>query len=940
MKKGINHIIFLRWARIIVSLVPCLAPYVCFSQCTSPISKFPYAENFEASNGNWTTGGTFSDWAWGTPSKAVINAAGSGLKCWITGGLQRGGYNGDENAWLKSPCFDFTNLKNPSVKFKVFWETEAKFDGANLQYSLDKGTTWQLLGGKNETNVCYSEKWYNDGPLLSTGNQDAWSGNMQSSRPPCFVSGGSAGWVTAKHILPNLVGAPSVLFRFVFASNSGCNDFDGFAIDDFIIEEAPASVASFTYNCSSNLRVNFKNTSTFCPTSFLWDFGDPSSGVDNTSTLENPTHAYTLGGIYNVKLTVSGSANGSSTFTLPKLEIIENMVASAVNPIRCYGDTTGILTVNFTGDTSAITYHWDSNPAQTTRTAVHLGAGDYNVTILNKEGCPASAHISLGEPPPLLYNLKNVKPDCATTNGSIDIAMSGGVPPYSYSWSPNVSNTSSAKNLPSGTYMVTVKDGNLCYKAINIDLPDSSDLEASISIVKEVSCFGGADGIATVTVSGGISPYNYTWLNAGGNTIGNNNLAAGNNTVIVTDARSCKALASVIVHQPTALTSAIKVQNTFCGSDNGNASIEVIGGTSPYQYTWSPGNYTNAFVNNLAPGQYTVMIKDNHGCIRNDTVVIASSTPIDLQLSHTDVSCADELTGSANAIVIGGTPPYNFQWINNTQIFNGNPLTHIGAGTYNLKLEDSVGCTVTASVIIAQPEALKIAIATRSSYCDLNNGGASATVTGGTFPYRLLWTPYRNTTSTLDNVRAGNYRLTVVDQNNCSTSILATILNVKPNPVFLGNDTTLCPGDKIILSPGTYTSYRWQDNSVSANYVVTSPGIYTVEVVDDLACTVTGTIKIIGDCGLIFFPTAFTPNDDGQNDFFGALGYLSTVKDYSLSVFNRFGQLVFKGNDPFKKWDGKVQNNRVLPGTYVWIATYSNKGKTNIFQKGTVTVIY
>ena len=102
----------------------------------------------------------------------------------------------------------------------------------------------------------------------------------------------------------------------------------------------------------------------------------------------------------------------------------------------------------------------------------------------------------------------------------------------------------------------------------------------------------------------------------------------------------------------------------------------------------------------------------------------------------------------------------------------------------------------------------------------------------------------------------------------------------------------------------------------------------------------TGTIKIIGDCGLIFFPTAFTPNDDGQNDFFGALGYLSTVKDYSLSVFNRFGQLVFKGNDPFKKWDGKVQNNRVLPGTYVWIATYSNKGKTNIFQKGTVTVIY
>jgi gliding motility-associated-like protein len=290
--------------------------------------------------------------------------------------------------------------------------------------------------------------------------------------------------------------------------------------------------------------------------------------------------------------------------------------------------------------------------------------------------------------------------------------------------------------------------------------------------------------------------------------------------------------------------------------------------------------------------------------------------------------------------VTGGTPPYSFQWINNTQIFNGNPITHIGAGTYNLGLQDSVGCTVTASVIITQPEALKIAIATKSSYCDLNNGSASATVSGGTFPYGFLWTPVRNTTSTLNNVRAGSYRLTVVDQNNCTTSIVATILNDKPKPVFLGNDTTLCPGDKIVLSPGPYIYYRWQDNSVSPNYVVTSPGIYTVEVTDGLACTLKGSIKIIGDCGFIFFPTAITPNNDMRNDFFGPLGILSTVKDYTLLVYTRQGQLVFKSTDPFKKWDGKMQNNRTLPGTYVWIATYSNKGKTNILQKGTVTVIY
>ena len=84
--------------------------------------------------------------------------AGSGVKCWITGGLNVQGYNGDENAWLQSPCFDFTNLKHPYLKFKVFWETEGKNDGANLQYSIDKGVTWQMIGSRNEVKPLLNRK--------------------------------------------------------------------------------------------------------------------------------------------------------------------------------------------------------------------------------------------------------------------------------------------------------------------------------------------------------------------------------------------------------------------------------------------------------------------------------------------------------------------------------------------------------------------------------------------------------------------------------------------------------------------------------------------------------------------------------------------------------------------------------------------------------------
>ena len=100
------------------------------------------------------------------------------------------------------------------------------------------------------------------------------------------------------------------------------------------------------------------------------------------------------------------------------------------------------------------------------------------------------------------------------------------------------------------------------------------------------------------------------------------------------------------------------------------------------------------------------------------------------------------------------------------------------------------------------------------------------------------------------------------------------------------------------------------------------------------------TIKIIADCGFIFFPTAFTPNDDGLNDFFGPFGNLNTVRDYTLRIYNRLGNLVFKSNDPFKKWDGKVRNVSLLPDTFVWIAKYTNKGEINISKKGTVTLLY
>ena len=156
-------------------------------QCATPINIFPYTEGFETSNGNWTSGGTANDWAWGTPNKPVITgAAGGSTKCWIVGGLIGSAYNNGERSWLQSPCFDFTTVQHPYISFSVFWEMEQKFDGAGFQYSTNLGATWTNVGSVSDPSNCLNTNWFNFSPVTNMNGlatiRDGWSGDRKSTR--------------------------------------------------------------------------------------------------------------------------------------------------------------------------------------------------------------------------------------------------------------------------------------------------------------------------------------------------------------------------------------------------------------------------------------------------------------------------------------------------------------------------------------------------------------------------------------------------------------------------------------------------------------------------------------------------------------------------------------------------------------------------------------
>lgn len=549
------------------------------AQCGTPISVFPYSEGFEATNGSWVPGGAGSDWAWGTPSKPVITGAATGTKCWIIGGLTASKYNDGEASWLQSPCFDFTGLQYPYISFNVFWEMERRFDGANFQYSINLGASWINVGTVTDPVNCLNDNWFNYTPVtyLSTlaSVRDGWSGNIQTTSGSCQGTGGSGKWVNAQHCMPNLAGIPNVIFRFTFGAGTQCNAYDGFAVDDITISEAPPNSASFTYSCTNSSTVNFTSTSALCPAT-TWDFGDPASGTNNNSTLANPVHIFSAPGTYVVKLTATGPANAPST-TTQTINIL-GLTTSITSMNNCFGDKSGSASVNVIPVSAApFFYSWNTTPTQNAATATGLAGGTYTVTVNALNSCTSSATVVITEPAALTHTVNIIQPGCAVSTGSASIMENGGTPPYTYSWLPTGGTGSTATGLNPGNYTVTVTDSRLCTEDINIIIATASAPVISINSSKNVSCFGLSDGSATAFASGGNPPYTYSWSTIPAqNTATATNLSAGNYSVTVTDNNGCSATISVQISEPpNGSCGEVYFPNTF--TPNGDAKNDDFG---------------------------------------------------------------------------------------------------------------------------------------------------------------------------------------------------------------------------------------------------------------------------------------------------------------------------------------------------------------------------
>lgn len=459
----------------------------------------------------------------------------------------------------------------------------------------------------------------------------------------------------------------------------------------------------------------------------------------------------------------------------------------------------------------------------------------------------------------------------ALCNGTATVTASGGTSPYTYSWAPSGGNAATATGLCAGTYTCTITDNVGATTTASFNITQPAVLAASASAQTNISCNGGTNGAAAVSVTGGTSAYSYNWTPGNPTGDGTNSvsgLTAGSWTCTVTDANGCTATQTFNITQPNALVaSALSQTNALCnGGATGAASVSVTGGTSAYTYDWTPGNPTGdgtSSVSGLTAGSWTCTVTDANGCTTTQTFNITQpGALLGTMGSATPATCGNN-NGSVTVTASGGTTGYTYSWAPT----GGTNATASGlaAGSYTVTITDANNCTTTAIATIPSQGGPTVTVQSTGDVSCFGGNNGSATVSAtGNGPFTYAWAPSGGTNPGATNLTAGTYTVTVTDASNCPT--LQTITINEPaalsGTTVVTNATCGNSDGSITVTPaggtGAYT-YNWLPSGGSNATTTNIPaGTYTVTITDANSCTVTVTASVANSGGPVVSTQALT----------------------------------------------------------------------------------
>ena len=765
---------------------------------------------------------------------------------------------------IRGATEDYSLVVNVSQQPTFLWSNGAT---TPIIDSLSAGTYSCLLTDENNCTAIDSVTIFEPSQIIDSLTVGTILCHGDFTTASLTISGGTPPYTESWSSAPNRIYAGPM--SYTITDSSGCQISNSFTVTQpnqtVLTIQLLDSISCFGGNDGSLFTNIVGGVSPF---TYLW-----TNNINN-DTLYTDTISNLVAGRYFCTITDSNNCVNTTSFSLTNPT--EITVSQTNTNVLCYGDTNGVTVLNISGGDGNYTLNafgqtlplLGSNTVSSAQFFPNgIPAGTYPFSVTDGNGCVKNDTVIITQPNLLSAVSNSINISCfGLTDGSVSLNISGGTPPYIEDWggyNPNA--------LAEGTYYYTVTDSNSCTYSDSSTIIEPDSLYYS-SQINHISCFGFDDGNVSLNINGGTPPYIENW-----GTSDPLALSPGMHFYSISDTNGCTISDSVNISEPNELIVSLTSTNITCyGGNNGTATLSISGGTLPYSENWYGFNPTA-----LVAGTYVYTVNDTNNCSITDSVTITQSQDsLTSTLIATNLSSCLVIDGSIDQNIIGGTPPYTYQWNNGDTTED---ISNLMAGTYSVTTTDTNGCFTTATIFVDQPsDSLRLSLSTQdfngyniACYGD-TNGIISAITTGGHGLISFSWSN-GDTTSTANNLSVGSFSVTVTDTAGCSLTD-STIL-IEPSQLTSSYTTTdvLCYNDSTgsatvvfnggvpdyLLAWGSFTLPLLNGQNVFASGTIIPQGLYPYSATDLNGCTLFDTITISQPDSL--HPTTLISDYNGYN---------------------------------------------------------------------------
>jgi hypothetical protein len=612
-------------------------------------------------------------------------------------------------------------------------------------------------------------------------------------------------------------------------------------------------------NLGSNGSIDITVTGGALPYTYQWD----NDGVDDNDDSEDLDNL--IAGEYSVTVTDGNGCTQIGSWVLTDPEAIVITEDNLQSPL-CNSDNNGRIEISVVGGEGTYTYTWQTPDGagivagQQDQTS--LEDGTYNLTVTDGNGCAQTSSWMLSGPATITITEDNLQsPLCnGDDNGGIEISVAGGDGTYTYTWQTLdgagiVVGQQDQTALEDGTYNLTVTDGNGCTQTGSWVLTDLEAIIITEDNNQSPLCNGDNNGRIEISVTGGEGTYTYAWQTSDGAGIvagqqDQTSLEGGSYNLTVTDGNGCAQTGSWVLTDFEAIVIIEdNLQSPLCnGDNNGRIEISVAGGEGTYTYTWQTPDGAGIVAGQqdqtaLEDGSYNLTVTDGNGCTQVlGPINLTDPTELVVVTNVTHVCGIGSSNGAIDVVVSGATPPYTYQWVNNSSVVSTFAnVSNLSPGNYELKVIDDKGCLYEETISVKE---IYLEMSTLDACERTANGEAEVTIVNGSGDYTFNWNDGQNTNPAI-NLEDGLYTVTVYDiQNSCQLIADATVedsdLSVSHilSPDCYGD----CSGQVEITASSNWLPLTW-DIPQGTPYVTVS----NLEVTLKDLCENTSTVVTIKD---------------------------------------------------------------------------------------------